>query len=56
MAIQAVKLGWAGPVFSSLAMSEEGVGEEGYVNPNRGIDLPIQICNNKHLITRSNMH
>jgi hypothetical protein len=45
-----------GPVFSSLAMSEEGVGEEGYVNPNRAIDLPIQICNNKHLITRSNMH
>jgi hypothetical protein len=40
-----------GPVFSSLAMSEEGVGEEGYVNPNRAIDLPTQICNNEHLIT-----
>ncbi len=52
MAIQAVKLGWAGPVFSSVAMSEEGVGEEGCVNPNRAIDLPIQICNKKHPITR----
>ncbi len=40
-----------GPVFSSLAMSEEGIGEEGYVNPNRAIDLPTQICNNEHLIT-----